>query len=424
MSSFSPFGPRVRPDAVSDAVEDALVEFVLRREAEPELTPPAFAAALPAALRADFEREAAALLAADSRVRPAIPARVGRYRIVDLLGEGGTARVYAAEDEATGAPVAVKVLHAHVAGHAHARARLRREARIAAALRHPRLVRVLAHGEADGQVFLVMERVAGRSLQQHLRERRHPWFCDHRAIARSFAAVAEGMHAAHAHGHIHRDLKPGNLMLGDDGSLTVLDFGLSAAPDGDLTRTSDFFGTPAYMAPEQAGAEHDAIGPATDVYALGAVLYECVTGRPAVRAGALPRVLDAVRAGRIPAAHRVARVPRALSRVLSQSLARSPRHRYADAAGFAADLRAFAEGCEPVAARPRRARLWTVGALACAAACVALGVSACRSAAPASAPMAAPTLPRELFDLAQRGDAVSFERELQRVLRAARDRRD
>jgi serine/threonine protein kinase len=415
-----------------DAVEAALAEFLVRRESERNLRPSAYAQTIASAHRSAFVREARSLLALDDAFASARPQRVAGYRVLALLGEGGTARVFDAEHEASGRRVALKMLHRHLSQDAHSRARLCREARIAQSLSHPRIVPVLECGEADGAVFLVMERLHGTPLHRlldaagdveapvPLRARAAALLHDHRALARKFAAVADAVHAAHQQGVVHRDLKPSNLMVGEDSELTVLDFGLCSSPDARLTRSTDFLGTPIYMSPEQAAGHLEHMGPHSDIYSLGAVLYECVTGKPTVAAGSLPRVLDAVRGGRVPAAHRQAKVARPLSRILARCLEKNPTQRYASAADLAADLRAFADGRQPCAARAHaRAQCvrWALlGALCLLAGfwCLRGGNRAAVSQEPAASLPAEVT--RNLVKLARQGNEAQFARELQRVM--------
>ncbi|MCA9712934.1 MAG: serine/threonine protein kinase, partial [Myxococcales bacterium] len=184
-------------------------------------------------------------------------------------------------------------------------ARFRREARTAQSLDHPGIARVLDFGEQDGAAWLAMELVEGRSLQRLLAAHADPRDVDHaravavlgspRRLAELIAGVADALDHAHRAGIVHRDVKPANVMVRDDGRPVVLDFGLATAHDGggSLTRTGDFLGTPLYMAPEQAvGAENGTAS--SDVYALGAVLFECLCGRPPVAPGPLAVVIDAI----------------------------------------------------------------------------------------------------------------------------------
>jgi len=420
-----------------DSMERALASYLLRREDDGSLLPQVYARELPAGRRAAFVEEAQAMLGADQALAAAATTdRVGAYRLLRLLGEGGTARVFEAEHADTGRRVAIKLLHPHLSGNRRSRARLCREARIARGLAHPGIVSVLECGEDRGRMFLVMDLVDGTPLHRVLEERGdraaaapgspRARLADHPALAAAFAAVADALHAAHRQGVVHRDLKPSNLIVRDDGTITVLDFGLCSSPDARLTCSTDFLGTPVYMSPEQAAGRHDRIGPASDVYSLGAVLYECATGHPTVAPGSLPRVLDAVRRGRVPAAHRRARVAKPLSRILARCLAKQPHRRYPDAKALADDLRAFAAGRAPGALRSHWRRCLGAAALLAGAAALAgrFTPGPTRAPAPAVAGAAlAPEVTRSLVELARHGDEASFARELRRVLRVESEKR-
>jgi serine/threonine protein kinase/WD40 repeat protein len=208
----------------------------------------------------------------------ALPEAVGPYRVVRRLGRGGMGAVYLAHDTRLGRPVALKVPRLAGLG-ADAVERFRREGRAAAALRHPNICPVYDVGEVNGAPFLAMAYVEGQTLAE--RARAGPL-----APAEAAALVgtlARALAVAHKAGVVHRDLKPANVMVGPDGQPVVMDFGLARLGDGEadrLTGTGDVLGTPAYMAPEQVDRAAGPVGPATDVYGLGAVLYELLTGRP------------------------------------------------------------------------------------------------------------------------------------------------
>jgi serine/threonine-protein kinase len=199
----------------------------------------------------------------------------GRYVPTEVLGTGGMARVWRAHDQVLGREVAVKVLSQQFAADPGFAARFEREARHAASVSHPRLVTVFDSGVDHGTPFLVMELVAGRTLRQVLDETGPLPAGQAVAIA---AGVCEGLEAAHAAGLVHRDIKPANIMLAG-GEVKILDFGIARA-DGTAagTATGTVLGTPAYLSPEQA-AGHPA-GPASDLYSLGCVLFEMLTGSP------------------------------------------------------------------------------------------------------------------------------------------------
>jgi tRNA A-37 threonylcarbamoyl transferase component Bud32 len=354
----------VTPD---ERLEQAIGDWLVRKESEPALLPGEFARELPAELRPVFLRELELLAEIDGLTTLApsrdLPRRYGDFRVLGELGRGAMGAVYDAEQVSTGRRVALKVLHPHIAGEPAAASRFRREARTASALVHPGIVPVLDCGETDGTAWLAMARIDGRSLQRLLAAAEDRRDVDHaRArellgapvrLASALADIADALAFAHDQGVVHRDIKPANLMRGDDGSMVVLDFGLATAREADapsLTRTGDLLGTPLYMAPEQAhGAENGTAR--SDVYALGAVLYECLCGAPPVAPGPLAAVLDAIlNRPAVDPRRRRPGVPAELARIALQCLEKDPRDRYASAAALAADLRRFAAG-EAVHAR-------------------------------------------------------------------------
>ncbi|WP_314171813.1 serine/threonine-protein kinase [Streptomyces winkii] len=200
-----------------------------------------------------------------------------RYRTLELLGRGAMGEVWRAEDTALGREVAVKLLLEQVAMD-NAAERFRHEAQTAARLNHPNVVAVYDFDEEDGRAYLVMELVPGRSLRHELAAR---GALDIDEVRRTGAQAAAGLAAAHAHGVVHRDVKPGNLLLTADGTVKVADFGIARAAmeaGSSMTTTGAVLGTGNYLAPER-GMGRDA-EPASDVYALGCVLYEMLCGRP------------------------------------------------------------------------------------------------------------------------------------------------
>ena len=209
---------------------------------------------------------------------PAAPTRVGdRYALLGELGRGGMATVYRAHDEVLDRQVAIKLLHPHLASDGTFLERFRREARAAAALSHPNVVGVHDWGETDEGAYLVLQLIEGPTLRQLLRE--------HGALSPEEAAgilipVARGLGAAHAAGMVHRDVKPENLLLGRDGIVRITDFGLArAVAAANATFGTDvLIGSPHYLSPE--AVEGDRLDPRADVYALGVILFECLTGAP------------------------------------------------------------------------------------------------------------------------------------------------
>ena len=199
----------------------------------------------------------------------------GRYRVVRVLGDGAMGKVVLAQDGELDRAVAVKVLDEQLAQDPGFRARFSREARVAASLSHPNIVTVFDVGEAEGRPFIVMEYIDGRALDARLRDE-GPLPADE--VVRIGRQVAEGLEAAHANGLVHRDLKPSNLIEREDGTVKIADFGIARSVDATaLTEEGSIVGTAAYLAPEQA--EGGTVSHETDLFALGVVLYELLTGR-------------------------------------------------------------------------------------------------------------------------------------------------
>ena len=301
-----------------------------------------------------------------------------RYRIERPLGRGGMARVDLARDVELDRLVAVKVLSETLAGDAELRERFVREGRLAARLAHPNVVVVLDAGEDDGLPFIVMEYVDGETLADLVR--REGALPSERAVGLAVQALA-GLEHAHAAGLVHRDVKPGNLLLRQDGQLKIGDFGIARAVElSGLTEAGTILGTAAYLAPEQARGEE--VGPAADVYALAAVLYELLTGRPPREVASLGELAEAVAAPITPVRDVAPDVPGPVEVAVMSGLAVR-----ADARPTAAELRnALTQSEAPTVSepptekfvaqshkvRPRRRRAaWLVAALATAAIVVA-----------------------------------------------------
>jgi serine/threonine-protein kinase len=276
---------------------------------------------------------------------PGIPG----YEIQSILGRGGMGVVYHARHLKLDRPVALKMLlSGSYAGPAEVE-RFRREAVAVARLHHPNIVQVHDVGEFEGRPFFTMELLEGGSLAAKLAGTPRPA----RESATLLTTLADAVGAAHGSGIVHRDLKPGNILLTADGTPKIADFGLARAIDSEpgLTLTGARVGTPSYMAPEQALGRRDAIGPAVDVYALGAVLYEVLTGRPPFR-GETPAETErqVIAVTPAPPSRLNASVPRDLETICLKCLSKEPARRYASAAELADDLGRFLRD-EPILAR-------------------------------------------------------------------------
>ncbi len=283
------------------------------------------------------------------------PPQVAGYEILGVIGRGGMGVVYKARHVGLNRIVALKMILA--GGHASARdrARFRTEAEAVARLTHPNIVQIHDIGEADGNPFFSLEFVEGGSLAERLDGTPQPA----KVAASMVETLANAVHAAHQHGIVHRDLKPANILLARSVDPTssvpkITDFGLAKKLDDESgqTHSGAIIGTPSYMAPEQAGGEVQRVGPTTDVYALGAILYELLTGRPPFK-GQTPvdTVLQVIDEDPLPPTRLNPRVPRDLETICLKCLQKAPAKRYATADALAADLRRFQNG-EPILARP------------------------------------------------------------------------
>jgi serine/threonine protein kinase len=309
------------------------------------------------------------------------PSSAASYEIETVLGRGGMGVVYRARQKSLNRTVALKLISAGAHAEPALRARFRIEAELLASLQHPNIVQVFEVGEHNGCPFMAMELIAGGSLADHLAGRLQP----PADAAELVETLARAMHAAHLRGIIHRDLKPANILLqrgGGRGSRgeevsalpssvaphpsplvpKITDFGLAKvlAQDQGATATGTIVGTPSYMAPEQAAGHVRQTGPATDVYALGAILYEMLTGQPPFRGESVLDTLRQVESVEPAAPSRLRqKVPRDLETICLKCLAKEPRQRYATAEALADELARFGNG-EPIAARPvgMAERLW------------------------------------------------------------------
>ncbi len=276
--------------------------------------------------------------------------RIGKYRLIREIGRGGMGVVYEAEDSDLGRRIALKVLRES----GRAVTRLRREAAITARMRHPNIVSIHEIGVFEDRLgspshYIAMDLIEGRTLADVLSRDPPP----RSALLRILEEVSRTAGYAHRKGVVHRDLKPENVMVDDEGHVFLTDFGLAQwrAVFTRLTQSQAILGTPHYMAPEQVRGSTGLIGPPTDVYALGVVLYHILTRRMPFEAQTVGSLYEAVlRRDPPPPTQIDARIPRDLEAICLKAMEKNPIHRYSDAYAFADDLRRFRDG-EPVRAR-------------------------------------------------------------------------
>jgi tetratricopeptide (TPR) repeat protein/tRNA A-37 threonylcarbamoyl transferase component Bud32 len=295
--------------------------------------------------------------AADSPHAPE-GSRVGNYELLGVIAHGGMGVVYKARHTRLDRYAAIKMVLAGAHATPQQLARFQAEAQAVARLQHPNIVQLYEVGEQDDLPYIALEYVDGGSLAQKVGAMPQP----PRAAAEQVERLARAMHFAHEHGVVHRDLKPANILLTSDGVPKVTDFGLAKRLEADSgqTRTGTLMGTPSFMAPEQARGDNKSVGPCSDIYALGAILYDLLTGRPPFAAGsAMETVVAVLKTEPVAPTRLQAGVPRDLETICLKCLQKEPHQRYATAAELADDLRRFLSG-EPIRARPVGVaeRLW------------------------------------------------------------------
>jgi WD40 repeat protein/tRNA A-37 threonylcarbamoyl transferase component Bud32 len=322
---------------------------------------------------------------ADALGPASLPRFIAGYEVLEELGRGGMSVVYKARQAHPNRLVALKVILAGGLADAERRARFLAEADAIARLRHPNIVQIYEVGRHAGLPYLALEHVEGGTLAQSLAAGTAQ---PARQAGELIEKLARAVQHAHECGVIHRDLKPTNILLAGDGTPKITDFGLAKQPRLELTTTGAVLGTPAYMAPEQAAGDTAAVGPASDVYTLGVILYELLTVRPPFQAATALETLEQVRCLEpVPPSRLQPKTPRDLETVCLKCLRKEPAQRYATAADLADDLRRFLDG-RPIHARPLgwAGQLWRwcrrrpgVALLSASVVCLLLAIAAVSS---------------------------------------------
>ena len=279
------------------------------------------------------------------------------YELVEELGRGGMGVVYRVHQKSLDRDLALKVLRPGEAVARRALERFQREARSLARLRHPHIASVHEVGESGGRVYFTMDLIEGRSLAARIQE---GGVTPSQAV-RWMRQVTSALQYVHSHGLVHRDIKPANILIDESGDACLVDFGLAREVQvaSDLTQSGHFLGTPAYMAPEQARGEAGAVGERTDVYAVGAVLYECLTGRRAFDGRSIVEIIAAVCEGDpVPPSRLEAGVPRGLERICLKAMAADREERYVTARALLEDIERFEAGLPVLAEPPSWKKRW------------------------------------------------------------------
>ncbi len=269
---------------------------------------------------------------------PGMPDRIGKYYVVHEVGHGSTGTVYLSHDPFYGRDVAIKLYHATVGDDAESRNARRMfmgEAKMVGKLQHPNIVPIFDAGEEDGRRYVVTEHVHGaRTLSAYCRSGS---LLPIDQVVSILYKCAKALHYAHSRGVVHRDIKPSNILLTQDGDVRIVDFGIALVADSDVSRLEGVAGSPAYMSPEQVqGLELDA---RSDLYSLGAVMYEMLCGQRPFRAGALGKLLRQVVQSEAESLRSIRpEIPEELEEVVKRALQKEPNNRYRTGTEFAAEL--------------------------------------------------------------------------------------
>ena len=335
---------RKDPDAIGQLIK---TEFEFRLRDEPGLNIQEYSGRFPvefSSIKAELETLQLEALGPSRRT-------VGEYELVQQLGAGTMGRVYKAYQRRLDRIVAIKMIRSGKLASQHEKDRFQVEIKAAAGLDHPFIVRILEAGEHQDDLFFAMDYVDGTSLselaQANPLEPRH--------AAKYVAQIAEGIEYAHQQNVLHRDLKPANILVDERDTIRIADFGLAKRLEADtrFTRTGDVLGTPSYMAPEQAKAQADAIDSRSDVYSIGAVAYELLTGRPPFQAATVWATLrQVVSSDPVPPRALNGDVPVELETICLKCLEKKPAHRFQSAAELRAELDRFINDERIVSRRP------------------------------------------------------------------------